>query len=54
LDIYSADLQVETIREKKLSNDREALAQELVASGDSAKAEIFSKVFFEPETSTEE
>ena len=45
LDQYSADLQEETIREKRLASDREALAQELVRTGNAAGAELFAKVF---------
>jgi len=53
LDQYSADLQTETIREKKLANDREELAQQLVSSGDSTKATIFQELFVSPEEETE-
>ncbi|MGD9509558.1 MAG: hypothetical protein AB7I59_10905 [Geminicoccaceae bacterium] len=45
LDQYSADLQVETIREKRLASDREALAQEIVRTGNAAAAELYAKVF---------
>jgi hypothetical protein len=45
LDKYSTDLQVETIREKTLAPDREALAQEIVRTGNVDGAELFAKVF---------
>ena len=45
LDQYSADLQVETIREKRLASDREALAQEIVRTGNATGAELYAKVF---------
>jgi hypothetical protein len=45
LDEYSIGLQVETIREKTLASDREALAQEIVRTGNTAGAELFAKVF---------
>lgn len=54
LDEYSEDLQVETIREQKLANDREALAQRLVSQEDAAKAELFRQVFFEDVEAEEE
>lgn len=55
LDEYSIDLQLETIREKRLASDREELAQRIVNDGNAAAAEIFTKVFAitspaEPET----
>ena len=45
LDAYSIDLQLETIREKTLASDREALAQEIVRTGNTAGAELFAQVF---------
>lgn len=45
LDDYSADLQVETIREKALANEREVLAQVIVRDGDAAAAKRFEQVF---------
>jgi hypothetical protein len=45
LDQYSIDLQVETIREKRLASDREALAQQIVRTGNATGAELFAKVF---------
>jgi hypothetical protein len=45
LDQYSADLQLETIREKRLASDREKLAQRIVATQDATAAELFATVF---------
>jgi hypothetical protein len=45
LDEYSHDLQVEAIREKQLANDREQLAQRIVAGGDGDLAALFAQVF---------
>jgi hypothetical protein len=45
LDEYSHDLQVEAIREKQLANDREQLAQRIVAGGDAAAAMLFAQLF---------
>jgi hypothetical protein len=45
LDEYSHDLQVEAIREKQLANDREQLAQRIVADGDAAAAMLFAQLF---------
>lgn len=45
LDEYSKDLQEEAIREKRLANDREALAQELIRSGDTAGVGLFVQLF---------
>jgi hypothetical protein len=45
LDEYSHDLQVEAIREKQLANDREQLAQRIVAGGDADLAALFAQVF---------
>lgn len=45
LDIYSTQLQTETIREKTLASDREALAQEIVRTGNTDGADLFAKVF---------
>ncbi|MCC6319048.1 MAG: hypothetical protein IT361_15315 [Gemmatimonadaceae bacterium] len=48
LDDYSRDLQVEAIREKQLANQREQLAQKIVASGDASAAALFAQVFAPP------
>jgi hypothetical protein len=45
LDPYSQDLQVEAIREKQLANDREQLAQRIVAGGDADLAALYAQVF---------
>ena len=54
LDQYSEDLQIETIRTQQLANEREALAQQLVNDGDTAKGRIFRQVFFESPSPAEE
>lgn len=48
LDDYSRDLQVEAIREKQLANQREALAQKIITSGDANAAALFAQVFAPP------
>ena len=48
LDDYSHQLQLETIREKKLANDRELLAQRIVSTGDTNAAQLFAQVFPPP------
>lgn len=48
LDEYSRDLQVEAIREKQLANQREALAQKIITSGDANMAALYAQVFAPP------
>jgi hypothetical protein len=45
LDSYSEQLQLETIREKRLANDREALAQKIVTEANGVAAELYERVF---------
>ena len=54
LDDYSEDLQAETIRSQRLAADREALAQQIVAGNDTARAELFAQVFGVPQPEEEE
>jgi len=59
LDDYSIQLQEETIRQMTVANDataiateREALGIEIVKNGDSAKAELFEKMFVVDESAS--
>jgi hypothetical protein len=52
LDEYSKDLQVEAIREKQLANQREAMAQKIVSTGDATAAALFAQVFLPPPVAT--
>lgn len=54
LDGYSEKLQTETIRGQQLTSNREALAQQIVANGDTARAELFAQVFGVPQAVEEE
>ncbi|MGH7578085.1 MAG: hypothetical protein ACREM1_23565, partial [Longimicrobiales bacterium] len=45
LDDYSEQLQLEAIREKRLANDREELAQRIVTGGRAAEADLYERVF---------
>lgn len=45
LDAYSTALQAEAIREKRLANDREQMAQGIVASKDAEGAALFAQVY---------
>jgi hypothetical protein len=45
LDDYSEQLQREAIREKRLANNREELAQRIVAGAKTAEAELYERVF---------
>ena len=53
LDDYSEQLQQETIRGQKLSNDKEALALEIIASNDTDKAALYQQLFGSPEDEEE-
>jgi hypothetical protein len=53
LDAYSEQLQLEAIREKRLANEREELAQGIVKSARSAEAGLFDLVFGENGTEPE-
>lgn len=48
LDDYSRDLQVEAIREKQLANQREVLAQQIIAAGDANMAALYAQVCAPP------
>jgi hypothetical protein len=45
LDSYSHELQIETIREKGLANDKLEAALRIVQSGDAAQAKLYRQVF---------
>jgi hypothetical protein len=45
LDSYSHDLQIETIREKRLANDKQEAALRIVQSKDAAQAKLYSQIF---------
>ena len=45
LDDYSASLQLEAIREKKLANDRQEMALRIVSGGKDAEADLYQRVY---------
>jgi len=50
LDKYSEDLQIETIRTKKLQNDKEELAISIVQNDDAVKADLFKDLYNDNKT----